>query len=341
MKNTLKLYIILCFLFIAISVFISYDYKSSPDYFSYLNWYEVSTSYVKDGNSWVIAKDPAFYILSNLFDSIGLELQGVLLTLVLISLLTKSFALNKLLNNNAIFFVLLLYLARLFITHDLIQYRAGASVGLAFLAIVLYLDNSKIKSIIALILACLVHLSAMLVLIAIPINFYLKKRKRRDLFRLILIIFLFLVCTVIVNPYAVVIEMLMKISFFQARVAPYINGTYQTVETSILNSYVLIKILSYVIFTVWVYKNRGRELVGQYYNLYFFFFSSLFGLTLYWFFRSNDSLAIRFSDFFSIFDLVFIVQLLYVFKPFGRLIYSGLLAIYVVVFLTSSLKLIA
>ncbi|MDC6721972.1 hypothetical protein OEZ75_04540, partial [Leclercia adecarboxylata] len=92
MKNTLKLYIILCFLFIAISVFISYDYKSSPDYFSYLNWYEVSTSYVKDGNSWVIAKDPAFYILSNLFDSIGLELQGVLLTLVSVSYYTSDAA---------------------------------------------------------------------------------------------------------------------------------------------------------------------------------------------------------------------------------------------------------
>ncbi|MDC6724906.1 hypothetical protein OEZ75_19545, partial [Leclercia adecarboxylata] len=94
-----------------------------------------------------------------------------------------------------------------------------------------------------------------------------------------------------------------------------------------------------------LFPHRGADDVGGAhvwrFKAFFFFFSSLFGLTLYWFFRSNDSLAIRFSDFFSIFDLVFIVQLLYVFKPFGRLIYSGLLAIYVVVFLTSSLKLIA
>jgi len=133
---------------------------------------------------------------------------------------------------------------------------------------------------------------------------------------------------------------MMTIPILQARISPYLNGQYEIISAPIFNSYIAVKLISYMIFIYWLYKNQSTVTVENYFLFYILFFISLTGLGLYWFFRINDALSIRFSDFFAFYDLLFIASLLQLFSLSGRFIFRFVLTLIVVVFIVSTSKLL-
>ncbi|WHT00169.1 MAG: hypothetical protein LZT29_03225 [Pantoea stewartii] len=333
-----KIILILYFL-LAIAVFIFFDFTDSPDFQSYLNWYEssINLSYL---DTWVLLKDPGFYFLSNFSYFLSLGVLGVIFILFTISISTKMLVAYRFLNAEMFFWFGVLYLSRLFIIHDLIQYRAGAAIGLGFLSFFFYLNSYRLRAGMFFLIAASIHLSAILILVVIPLHSFLRKRQSANLFNFIVITFILSFCVVLIDPYRLFMGLMAKIPFLQERIAPYVDGSYQTSAIPLFNTYVLIKISIFIFFLRWIYLNQDKELVGNNYLLFLSFFISFFSLVLGWFFRGNDSLAIRLSDFYCIYDVLFFVLVLNVFAESSKPLYRLYILISAAIFLYSSAKLI-
>lgn len=339
MNRALDFFVIIFFTCAITTFFFLYDVSKTPDFYSYLNWYETSIS-GSLSNQWVYFKDPAFFVLSNISYDIGLGVNGVIFTLIFTSLFLKVFFVKKFYSGEIFFWVVILYMARLFIIHDFIQYRAGAAVGVSSLFTYFYIKGNKAKAFLLLCIALCIHLSALLMLLILPIKRYLLRHEKQNLLGPIIFLFTILICIVILDPFKPIIEQIMTIPVLQARLSPYLNGQYEVISAPIFNSYIAVKLISYVIFVCWLYKNQSTVTVEKYFFLYILFFISLTGLGLYWFFRINDALSIRFSDFFALYDLIFIASLLQVFNPSGRFIFRFFLTLIVILFAASTSKLL-
>ncbi|ENY9403083.1 EpsG family protein [Salmonella enterica] len=339
MNGVAKPIIIFLFACCTLVTFLSCNLNLFPDYYSYLNWYELSAS-TNMNNDWVFFKDPGFYLLSVISNNFGFGVIGVIFSLFIISLSSKIFFCIKLLNRETLFWVLLLYLSRLFIVHDLVQYRAGASIGLSALFLYFYLEKKKFKSFFFLCLALSIHLSSLLIVSIIPIVWYLNRNIGNNIFNQIIIISLLLSVILLFDPYINLLRLVAEFPMMHERIAPYLDGSYAVNNAPMFNSFVVIKIISYVIFFIWIYKNKKVGLTIENYLIYLCFFLSIVGLFLFWCFRSNDSLSIRFSDFFAIYDIIFFALLLNVFDVFGKFIYRYYLLVVMIVFFISSFKLI-
>ncbi|WP_432413957.1 EpsG family protein [Pantoea allii] len=339
MTTNNKRIILVSYLLLAIAVFIIFDFANSPDFQSYLNWYEssVNLSYL---DTWVLLKDPGFYFISNVSYFLSLGVLGVIFILFTISISTKMFVAYRFLNAEMFFWFGALYLSRLFIIHDLIQYRAGAAIGLCFLSFFFYLNSYRLRAGVVFLIAASIHLSAILILVVIPLHSFLRKRQSANLFNFIVITFILSFSIVLIDPYRLFMELMAKIPFLQERILPYIDGSYQTSAIPLFNTYVLIKISVFMFFLRWIYLNKNKELVRKNYLLYLSFFISYFSLLLGWFFRGNDSLAIRLSDFFCIYDILFFVLAMNVFAVSSKPLYRLFILISAAIFLYSSAKLI-
>nr|ACV67289.1 Wzy [Escherichia coli] len=339
MNGVAKPIIISWFVLCTLVVFFLCSFEQFPDYYSYLNWYELSVSATLN-NNWVFFKDPGFYLLSVISNNFDFGIIGAIFFLFIISLSCKIFFCIKLLDWEVLFWVLLLYLSRLFIIHDLVQYRAGASIGLSALFVYFYLEKKRIKSFFFLSLALSIHLSSLLMVSVIPIAWFLNRNVGGNIIRQIAILLLILSLSLFFDPYVNLLRLVSQFPLMHERIAPYLDGSYLVSNTSMFNSFVIIKIISYVIFFVWICKNKNVGLTNENYLIYLCFFISIVGLFLFWCFRSNDSLSIRFSDFFALYDIVFFALLLNVFDVFGKFIYRYCLLVVVIVFFISSMKLI-
>lgn len=340
MNGVAKPIIIFLFLFCTLVVFFSCDFNEFPDYYSYLNWYELSISSTVNDN-WVFVKDPGFYLLSVISNYFGFGVIGVIFSLFIISLSTKVFFCTKLLDRDVFLWVLLLYLSRLFIVHDLIQYRAGASIGLSALVVYFYLEKKKIKSFLFFCLAVSIHLSSLLTVLIVPIIWYLNRNIGKNLFRQMAMFIIILFLILVFDPYVNLLKLVAQFPIMHERIAPYLDGSYAVNNISILNGFVMIKFISYAIFFTWILKNNKTGLTIENYFIYLCFFISIIGLFLFLCFRSNDSLSIRFSDFFAFYDIIFFALLLNVFDMLGKLIFRYYLLLVIIIFFISSLKLMS
>ncbi|MDF7790943.1 EpsG family protein [Pantoea ananatis] len=339
MKADNKIIILIVYFLLSIAVFILFDFANSPDFQSYLNWYEssVNASYL---NTWVLLKDPGYYFISNFSYYLSLGVLGVIFVLFTISISTKMFVAYRFLNAEMFFWFGVLYLSRLFIIHDLIQYRAGAAIGLCFLSFFFYLKAYRLRAGGIFLFAVSIHLSSILILVVIPLHSFLMKRQNANLFNFIIVAFILSFIVVLIDPYRFLMELMAKIPFLQERIAPYIDGSYQTSAIPLLNTYVLIKIIVFIFFLRWIYLNQDKELVRKNHLLYLSFFISYFSLVLGWFFRGNDSLAIRLSDFYCIYDILFFVLAMNVFTVSSKPLYRLFILISAIIFIYSSAKLI-
>lgn len=326
----LLLYISLSFLLF----FFVRDVENSQDYDNYLSWYFSSIKESSTGSVLSI-KDPAFYFFSNfsaLFDG---GVYFVIIIFVSISIFSKVFLIAKF-DTAIIATFSLLYFCKFFFTLELTQFRAAAAIGLSLVSLSFYMDRKFFSSFFILLISLCFHLSAFLIVLTIPILFLVKKDKYE---KTIVLLFVFLMLLGIMFP--------MDLSFFVflpvigERLVPYFDASYKVVALSLLNSYLLIKITLYTLYVLWFYIWRDEKVksMNRYYLQLFFCFSCL-GTFFFIFFRLNDSIALRLSEFFSVFDLLFFAFLSKVFSKESKVYFRFFLLFLSCAFLYSSMNLI-
>ncbi|MCO4206304.1 EpsG family protein, partial [Aeromonas taiwanensis] len=129
------------------------------------------------------------------------------------------------------------------------------------------------------------------------------------------------------------VSVLLGLPLFGERVSDYVNGNYEVTTLSLLNSYLIFKvILLMVIFSSYSLANDQR--------VFIFGSLSFFGMLLFAFFRDVDSLAIRLHELFSLFDALLFSYAVGAFKKESKILYILASFPVLVVFINSSLAIL-
>jgi hypothetical protein len=118
-----------------------------------------------------------------------------------------------------------------------------------------------------------------------------------------------------------------------SRLAPYLNGEYQTSVLSLLSFYFLIRlvIVGFILVTFYKFLSEIERFVLS---------LTVMGLALQILFSWNDSLSLRTAELFGFFDMVTFVMLLRFFDYKSRAAYAFFLLLVAGAFYSSSLKII-
>jgi len=134
---------------------------SDADSLNYLYWFEQ----IQDSNelNLTLLKDPAFYVLVNAAIGLNFGLTAVFMCYAAISLWSKFSFIKQTDSIEYAPIFLYLYFCRAYIAYDMTAIRAGAAMGLASLALILFFRKSIFQSIFIYIAAITFHLSAFVV----------------------------------------------------------------------------------------------------------------------------------------------------------------------------------
>lgn len=326
---------------LTVCVFVSYllfffvrDVKHSQDYHNYLSWF-LSVSKANDSSSLIVFKDPAFFYLSKLAIYLNAGVNLVIFILVSISIFSKVIFIKR--HETVIvasFFFL--YFCKIFFVLEMTQFRAAAAIGLSLLTFTYYIDKRYFKSFVILLLSLSIHLSSILIVFSIPVV-YLAKRVSFEKATLIFVILSMLFA--VLFPFK--LEYFTFIPIIGERIVPYLENSGNIVSLSLLNSYLLIKVSLFIIYVFWFLFKRDPSVISvDRSNLKLFFLLSAFGTFCFISFRVSDSIALRVSEFYLVYDLLFFSYLSKVFYRDSRVYFRAVLFLLSLVFLYSSLKLL-
>ncbi|WP_017023799.1 EpsG family protein, partial [Vibrio rumoiensis] len=326
----LFIYVIVSFLLF----FLVRDVESSQDYLNYLNWFE-DVIQTNDNVGFFRLKDPAFNLLSEVSHILGGGVFWVIFSLVSIAIFSKVIFLKRF-EHQIILTFILLYFCKFFFVFELTQFRAAASISTATLAFFLFIDKKYLKSYMCLLVALAIHMSALLILLCIPLFLLIYKVKNQG--RIVFILLLFLLFAV-VFPFN--FALLDNVPILGSRINPYINGEYPIQQLSLINSYLIVKSAFLFFYVIWFNCKKNKRIITvNYFYLHLFFYISYLSTFIFIVFRQNDVMALRVSEFFSLFDLLFFTLLVGVFNKESKLLFRLLLTLLCSVFLFSSIKLL-
>ncbi|MGI1939177.1 EpsG family protein [Shewanella oncorhynchi] len=328
-----KFTFLFCIYFMFFVVFFLTDLSESADFDNYQNWFHAVTAY---NDTYFLYKDPLYAFLSVAAAKIGLQVDSVIYALVFISLTSKVFYSASLGFSVSIIF-LWLYFCRFFFVHDLIQFRIAAASGFALLFFYYFFRGKKNVSYMFFSLAILIHLSSILYIVIIPIVNHVKSKQLSAsvFFSSCLMILLSLVFG---DWTELFIQFFGNLPIIGDRIAPYLSGLYKFEALSLINSYLIFKLLLFLVFVILVCHHDKPIKTNLFDFQLVVFYLSMFGTTLFLLFRWNDSLALRFSDAFGIFDILFMSMFPMIFEK--KLSYIVYFFVFIVgfAFLYSSLR---
>lgn len=324
-RNTIPIAITI---FVLVSFCLLFQINYSRDFSSYVSWFNNIVN--EDQSDSVRLKDPAFYIISSIaiFCGFGIAFVSAFFSIVSLKIKAKLFYLFS----TSVGWCLYLYVSRFFYTHEFTQFRVAAAIALASYGVFVFTKKTAIAYSLILI-AMTFHLAAGVFFCCFPIinlvkRGYLLSAKVPLLLTASGIIMLFF------NPIGIM-YLLQSVGYLWSRISPYVNGGYFISEVNVFNSYFLFKSGVILFYLYLIYKNKVCELSD-----YIVFYLSVFGWLGYIAFRSIDAIGIRFSELFSVFDIIFFVNVLKYLNFRSKMLYKFFLIVLGAVFYLSSIKLL-
>ncbi|WP_225181253.1 EpsG family protein [Pectobacterium aroidearum] len=322
--------------FLSVIVFI-FAPDFSRDYLLFKNWYELVPE-EKFGLSWVSLKDPAFFFFATIFNSLGLSYAVMNFAYCLISLVTIFYIFNLKEYRKYLFFISLIYVSRFYLGHEFTQIRFAVAISLSTMAYVFLTQGKNIKFFIFVVLALSFHLSAALIIIPLLSRFLPRERKGRSF---IIIFIMFIFSFLLIFDTSSLTFLVNSIPLVAERVLPYINGSYDVTSFRILTTYFSLKLFLLLIVSFCFLREKGN--VDS--NFINYYYTVAISCCIHLFFKNNDALAIRIIEYFSLFDIFFMlatIDFLYIrgflFRVDNRLIMIFIMLL-TVVWLLSGFKL--
>jgi len=316
------------------SVITLYGFEQTYDYNNYKNWFEIVNSYYSPH---FVFKDPFYFLLSIFYGGLGMPVYWVIATLVFLSLFTKLIFIYRF--SYSVFFLFVwLYFCRVFFIHDLIQFRIAAASGFGAIFISSLVSNNKKAAIGWLLLAISIHMSTILYFFIYSFFGISKKSSLTNKYFYVSLVFL-PICLFLGADEQIFINVIGIIPIIGPRVIPYLNGTYAYETLSLINFYLFSKLFFYVFFVVLnSIKNKASINKDKLVLHYLSFFCSIFGTCLFLLFRWNDALALRFSDTFLVFDILFFSMFVIYFNARAKVLVFLMLITFGFFLLYSSLR---
>lgn len=271
------------------------------DSINYISWFDELEGIPFDDI--VAAKDPAFFVLSLFSHALGLGIQFVFICFALVSVATKILYFKLADSFKYWHIAIYLYFCRFYFVHDMTQIRAGAAIGLASLALIFMYKNRPFLGLSIFLISILFHPS---VAIFIPIVIAIFMRRdfgSRYPLLVILISSIFLRAHLDSFLIATGLDSYLRFS-------DYLSGSYQTAELSLLSLYFMTKtlLLAYLVLFQWSNLSRFWRLV---------IYLGVISIFLQIAFAQYDSLALRFAEVFSLFDVQLFIAPLFI-EKLGR-----------------------
>ncbi|WP_445323844.1 EpsG family protein [Pseudomonas sp. EL_65y_Pfl2_R95] len=294
----------------------------APDYYNYSDWLH---SFVDSPQlKFVDLKDPGFLLPYSFINWIGFEDYVFFCLVASVSLLAKARFSSLVYGGQYSFFIFFLILSRFYIVHDLVQIRVGAAIAIASCAIMFLNNGSKRKGYLLFLISLSIHLSV-IILFPIYLFYAFFSKYISKIFLLILIFSSFMF------PYFA--QYALSILSGMSRVAPYINGEYQTSAVSLFSFYFMVRLLTFLSIVILLYERLAQ-------TERFLIFMSICGVAIQAFFSWNDAFSLRFSELFGLFDMASFCIIFRFIDQNSRACYALLLVIVAAIFYISSLRLV-
>lgn len=305
--------IIFLILFIILFVFSGFIYEVGPDWAMYEQLYSLKLEYFEANMT-----EPFFILLSDIgryyqFDKVFIQIIHSFLSLFFIYLSLEKINYHK-------FYMLFIYICMVdFYLLNLIGIRQGLAISIVFYALVLYVYNSKkLWAFFYLLLAVMVHYSAIILLICFPFFPLLKKKYSNSMYIFFLLLSL----------------ILYKINFLSF-LTSFLIGRYESYSNGGLESNIF-KILIYNSLFLFLLFSKIKN---KNFNINFLFNYYFIGIVIVNIFASNTFLS-RIWFYFEISLLILIPFLIFnqakkMIRNFlfvGFSIYFSLMYIYAIYF---------
>jgi len=294
----------------------------APDYLNYVDWlHRVGGSL----NSIISEfKDPGFLLTFSIVNWLGFPDFVFFCLIAFISLTAKYIFSRNVFLGFFTYLVFFLVFSRFYVVHDMVQVRVGAAIALASCGLIFLFRGQLFKGLMFYLLGLSFHLSVIIFLPVIILLFLGFRRLSR-----------FHIALLLVGSFA----LSSLISGFSGqlsgieRLAPYLNGEYQTSALSLLSFYVLIRIVL-VLSVVTLFYNQLSDIE------HFVLGMAVVGLSLQILLSWNDSFSLRTAELFGMFDMACFVMLMRFLDYRSKISYGFLLLVIAMVFYMSTLKVV-
>lgn len=292
------------------------------DYQSYLGWFNAIAAGGLTAFDWI--KDPGFVLVSRIAVALGMSYVGATFVLVALALAGIVRFAWLACGERTVSILIYLVFCRFFLAQEMTAIRAGVAIPLLSLSILYMYRGRRLHAILLFLFAAAFHIS---VLAGLPIVLLAMRGVR---FNSRWWIGSMIPAVILLRIFAQnILEMVSQLS----RISPYLNGTLQIGTIRVLSVYVVARVIFLVLVVSFLWKKVSPE-------ERLFIFCSGTGLSLQLLFSFNDTIALRSSELFGLFDvMLFIIPLNYL-KPPMAYAFILILVILGALFFTSSLSII-
>lgn len=271
------------------------------DYPQYVDMYK--TVSLKSRSYTIYQIEIGFAFLISVFNSIGFSFHGFLFFLSLFLISVRLYFFKRL--SPYQFLSILLYFNTLYLVTDMGQIRNAIALAIAMLAYINYIDGKKKQCWIKIILACLCHNSAFILVPAFILLKFIDKFSLKWV--VIIYIILFPLIFLDIRVYFDYIVPFMP-EFLGAKFGSYIYSVSWGQQLGFNMSFFLRTAILVLLF---IYRKTGEEKI-PYYN--FILNMYVIGVFIFMGFNSVQEFAIRFGNYFKIMELIILPIFVYLTK---------------------------
>ncbi|MBS5988124.1 EpsG family protein [Anaerococcus hydrogenalis] len=287
-------------MFLVFFIFAGLRGSGDADYYNYLYFAkDIGTDLSKVFSAYPV--EIGFRISSYLINALGISRQAIIILMNFLSIVPTAYVCLKESKNPFLSAIIFL---PIFIQFDMQTSRTASAIGLGFLSIYLFSKNKKIKSFIALLLALSFHKSAVILL---PF-FVLMKIDLSKTFQIIAMGLSFLVSVFSKQVLMVVGQILSAIGMgtMSLKITNYtFQGTFAK-EMSFIDPRILYALFLFLTSLIYFNKKEIKKMSIEDISIKAIWFCAIVLLV----FRSSTAIAFRFSNFFGIFQMLYLPILL-------------------------------
>ncbi len=288
---------------------------------NYLTWFNSITD--PNGSDPTPFKDPAFYIIGKMVGYLEFDIVALFLIFSSISIWFKISLLsyNRYIPIAGLFFYL--YFCRFYLVNEMTAIRAGAGIIIASFALMLFYQKKWTKGISLFIISLAFHLSTAIIFPFFVLA-YLEYNYRSRLLPWLMLI------TALVISKIIGLSVLLHFNSFD-RLTPYLNNSNEVEKISLFSFYLIVKLSLLLLISkfLWRQANQFDRTVT---------YLVVYGICIQLFFIDIPVLALRLSEVFAVFDILFFLIPVSILTQNNKRFYIGFIFLLGLVFFISSLR---
>lgn len=288
-------------MFLVFLIFSALRGTGDSDYYNYLYFVRnIDTDFSKVFQS-TYPVEIGFRIFAYIFNLLGISRQAIIILMNVLSIVPTTYVIVKESENP---FLSALIFMPIFIQFDMQTSRTASAIGLGMLSVYMMVNKKYIKSIFFLLFAISFHKSAV-ILIPFLIILHIDFSHVFKVFALGLSLFVSILSKQFLGIASQILSVI-GMGRMSAKIMTYTFGGRFAKEMSFIDPRILFAIFLFLTSIIYYKRNEIKKFTIEDASIKAIWFTAIVLLT----FRSSTAIAFRFSNFFAIFQMLYIPMLL-------------------------------